>query len=167
MGSKSYAKRVNNVTRRLTWIAAVLVVLITARKVGEIQALFIREPYLSIQEDRIILCLDSCFLPKETHIALLYANKPLFWHMSVSGSYVYVQSLHQELSWHICWMYSTRCLRLCSYWLLCFINFLLLLTGSIVCSAALTFCVENIKTCSKSKSMASVKRASQIRLHII
>lgn len=48
----------------LTLKAAFLVAITTARRVGEISALVINQPYMQILEDRIILKPDPAFLPK-------------------------------------------------------------------------------------------------------
>ncbi|CAJ0933010.1 unnamed protein product, partial [Ranitomeya imitator] len=47
-----------------TWKTAFLVAITTAKRVGEIQALSIKDPYLQVREDHIILKLDPAFIPK-------------------------------------------------------------------------------------------------------
>ncbi|XP_077138947.1 uncharacterized protein LOC143804593 [Ranitomeya variabilis] len=47
-----------------TWKTAFLVAITTAKRVGEIQALSIKDPYLQVREDHIILKLDPAFVPK-------------------------------------------------------------------------------------------------------
>ncbi|XP_071973453.1 uncharacterized protein [Engystomops pustulosus] len=54
----------SNNLRFLTLKTAFLVAITSARRIGELQALSICEPYLSVSEDRITLRLDRNFLPK-------------------------------------------------------------------------------------------------------
>ncbi|CAJ0952184.1 unnamed protein product [Ranitomeya imitator] len=49
---------------KLAWKTTFLVAITTARRVGELQALSINEPYMKILQDRLILRLDPSFLPK-------------------------------------------------------------------------------------------------------
>ncbi|XP_044128693.1 uncharacterized protein LOC122922220 isoform X1 [Bufo gargarizans] len=48
----------------LSFKTAFLIAITSAKRLGEIQALSIREPYLTITEDKIVLKLDPGFLPK-------------------------------------------------------------------------------------------------------
>ncbi|KAG8553057.1 hypothetical protein GDO81_003253 [Engystomops pustulosus] len=50
--------------RNLTLKTVFLVAITSARRLGELQAISIQEPYLKILDDRIIITLDSAFLPK-------------------------------------------------------------------------------------------------------
>ncbi|CAJ0953173.1 unnamed protein product [Ranitomeya imitator] len=50
--------------QNLAYKTVFLVAITSARRVGEFQALSIREPYLLVREDSIILRLDPSFLPK-------------------------------------------------------------------------------------------------------
>ncbi|CAJ0943885.1 unnamed protein product [Ranitomeya imitator] len=49
---------------KLAWKTTFLVAITTARRMGELQALSINEPYMKILQDRLILRLDPSFLPK-------------------------------------------------------------------------------------------------------
>ncbi|KAG8537393.1 hypothetical protein GDO81_024595 [Engystomops pustulosus] len=50
--------------RELTLKISFLIAITTARRVGEIQSLSIKEPYLRLCEDKIVLMLDKTFTPK-------------------------------------------------------------------------------------------------------
>ncbi|KAG8597254.1 hypothetical protein GDO81_002223 [Engystomops pustulosus] len=52
--------RLRELTLKLTFLIAIT----TARRLGEIQSLSIKEPYLKICEDKIVLMLDKAFTPK-------------------------------------------------------------------------------------------------------
>ncbi|KAG8573401.1 hypothetical protein GDO81_012391 [Engystomops pustulosus] len=52
--------------KNLTLKTTLLVAVTTARRLGEIQAISIKEPYMRVLSDRIILTLDPGFIPKVT-----------------------------------------------------------------------------------------------------
>ncbi|KAG8551665.1 hypothetical protein GDO81_004210 [Engystomops pustulosus] len=54
------SKNIKELTLKLTFLIAIT----SARRLGEIQALSIKEPYLKVSEDRITLMLDKNFIPK-------------------------------------------------------------------------------------------------------
>ncbi|XP_071974716.1 uncharacterized protein [Engystomops pustulosus] len=63
--SKGPFEPVENIDiRNLTLKTVFLVAITSARRLGELQAISIQEPYLKILDDRIIITLDSAFLPK-------------------------------------------------------------------------------------------------------
>lgn len=59
----------------LSWKVALLLALTSARRVGEIQALTIQEPFLQFKEDRIVLRTNPKFIPKVP--SDFHLNEPL------------------------------------------------------------------------------------------
>ncbi|XP_071969993.1 uncharacterized protein [Engystomops pustulosus] len=79
--------------RNLTLKTAFLIAITTARRIGEIQALSINEPYCLISDDRIILTLDPNFVPKVC--TAFHRNQEV-----VLPSFCQNPRAAKEISWH-------------------------------------------------------------------
>ncbi|KAG8548297.1 hypothetical protein GDO81_025858 [Engystomops pustulosus] len=79
--------------RNLTLKTTFLIAITTARRIGEIQALSINEPYCLISDDRIILTLDPNFVPKVC--TAFHRNQEV-----VLPSFCQNPRAAKEISWH-------------------------------------------------------------------
>ncbi|XP_071967800.1 uncharacterized protein [Engystomops pustulosus] len=80
---------IKDLTQKLTFLIAIT----SARRLGEIQALSIREPYLRISEDRVTLRLDKTFVPKVS--SEFHRNQEIFL-----PSFFQDPKSPKEATWH-------------------------------------------------------------------